>query len=189
MLLKRLSTVCLVVLAFGILVGPAAAAAKHAPSPRHTPIVQIIQAFFGTFRYHNVEVAKAAGYAEFRDAAGIACIEHHELGTMGIHYVNGALLDAVLIPARPEALVYEPRPNGRLRLVALEYIVFEEAWKMAGNTRPPTLFGRQFDFTPAANRYGIPAFYSLHLWIWKHNPSGLFAPYNPRVSCEHAPAQ
>jgi hypothetical protein len=186
MRLKRLSILCMLVLAFGILVGPAAATTKHAPSPRQTPIFQIIQAFFGTFRYHNIEVAKAAGYAEFRDAAQIACIEHHELGAMGIHYVNGALLDAQLIPARPEALVYEPRPNGRLRLVALEYIVFKSAWEAAGHTGPPTLFGRQFDFTPEPNRYGIPPFYSLHLWIWKFNPSGLFAPYNPRVSCEHA---
>jgi hypothetical protein len=102
---------------------------------------------------------------------------------MGIHYVNGDLVgDAVLDPQHPEALVYEPEANGNLKLAALEYIVFQEAWD-AGHAQPPSLFGRQFDFTPSPNRYGIPAFYSLHAWIWRPNSAGLLEPWNPGARC------
>ena len=144
------------------------------------------QAYAGTDPFHDVNAAKAAGYAEFRDAQGIACIEHMEMGTMGIHYVNGALLDTKLDPAHPEAVVYEPGTHGGLNMVALEYLVFADAWANAGHTGPPKLFNREYLYTPAPNRYGIPAFWALHIWIWKYNPSGLFAPYNPHVSCENA---
>jgi hypothetical protein len=104
---------------------------------------------------------------------------------MGIHYVNGNLVgDAVLDVAHPEALVYEP--GGfftKQRLAALEYIVFKDVWEAAGHTAKPRLFGVDFDFTPSPNRYGIPAFYALHAWIWKANPAGMFMPWNPRVNC------
>jgi hypothetical protein len=135
--------------------------------------------------FQRVSAAEAAGYGRFVDAAGIACIEQPGLGAMGIHYVNGALVgDAILDPARPEALVYEPsRFFGHLRLVGLEYIVFKEVWEAAGNTSPPSLFGTPFHFTNAPNRYGIPPFYALHAWIWRANPAGLFMPWNPRVNC------
>jgi hypothetical protein len=57
--------------------------------------------------------------------------------------------------------------------------VVQQAWTDAGNTSPPTLFGQEFELVPAGNRYGIPAFYELHAWIWKHNPSGMFSDWNP----------
>jgi hypothetical protein len=136
-----------------------------------------------TAAYHQVSVAGNAGYAEFRDANGIACIDNPPAGAMGIHYVNGSYVgDTTLDPTAPEAVVYEPMPNGRLRLVALEYIVFQAAWD-AGHSSPPELFGHEFMLVPAPNRFGIPAFYQLHAWIWKHNPSGMFEMWNPRVDC------
>ena len=136
-----------------------------------------------TARYHHVDHAEAAGYGRFLDAQGIACIELPGTGAMGVHYVNGSLVgDAVLDPRRPEALVYEQRGNN-MHLVALEYIVFKSVWEGAGNLEPPRLFGRQFDFTDSPNRYGIPAFYALHAWAWKGNPSGDFFAWNPRVDC------
>jgi hypothetical protein len=132
----------------------------------------------------RVAAAEQAGYGLFRDAAGLACIAQPGLGAMGVHYVNGGLVgDAVLDPAAPEALVYEPGRFGQLRLAAVEYIVLEGVWEAAGHTSPPTLFGVPFDFTPSPNRYGIPAFYALHAWIWKDNPAGIFMPWNPRVTC------
>jgi hypothetical protein len=138
----------------------------------------------GTAGFHRVGAAEAAGYGEFRDAAGIACIAQPGLGAMGIHYVNGSLVgDAILDPAAPEALVYEPGRFDHLRLVAVEYIVFKHVWEAAGNTSPPSLFGTTFDFTDSPNRYGIPPFYALHAWIWKPNPAGMFMPWNPRVNC------
>src|SRR5215207_1815297 len=94
---------------------------------------------------HNNDVAVAAGYREFRDAQNIACIDQPGAGGMGMHYVNGARVgDAAVNAATPEALVYEPTPNGRLRLVAAEYIVFQTAWDEIHSSRP-SLFGQQFE--------------------------------------------
>jgi hypothetical protein len=136
-----------------------------------------------TAAYHDITKAQAAGYGEFRDAVGIACIANPPLGTMGIHYVNGGLVgDGVVDATAPEALVYEPKAGGGLRLVALEYIVFQDAWD-AAHSSPPALFGHEFGLVPSPNRYGIPAFYELHAWLWKPNPSGTFFEWNPRVSC------
>ena len=99
---------------------------------------------------------------------------------MGQHYVNGTLVgDAVLDPARPEAVIYEPKKNGGSKLVGVEWVVFQSAWEDAGNAAPPTLFGRTLKLVPAPNRYGIPAFYQIHAWVWKHNPSGSFSDWNP----------
>jgi hypothetical protein len=137
-----------------------------------------------TDRYHDISLAVADGYGEFRDAQGIACIDQPGVGTMGVHYVNGGLVgDAVLDPTKPEALVYEPRAQGGFKLVALEYIVFESAWEAAGHTSPPSLFGQELMLTPEGNRFGIPAFYALHAWLFRGNPLGQLQPWNPRVSC------
>jgi hypothetical protein len=88
------------------------------------------------------------------------------------------------MPTRPEALIYEPR-GGKLELVDVEYIVIAAAWDAANKT-PPTLMGQLFHYNPSPNRYGIPAFYALHVWAWRPNPDGVFADWNPRVSCaEH----
>jgi hypothetical protein len=135
-----------------------------------------------TAAYH----AEHPGYELLRDAAGVACIDKPGEGGMGIHYVNGALVvDGEVDAAAPEALIYEPRPDGRERLVAVEYVVFQSAWDGA-HAAPPKLFGREFEFVPAGNRYGLPPFYELHAWLWRHNPSGTFADYNPRVHCPAA---
>jgi hypothetical protein len=136
-----------------------------------------------TAHFHPVHHAVAAGYGEFRDAQGIACIELPGTGAMGIHYVNGSLVgDAVLDTRRPEALVYERRGQN-LHLVALEYIVFKSVWEEEGNLEPPRLFGREFDLVTSPNRYGLPPFYALHAWAWKVNPRGDFFAWNPRVDC------
>jgi hypothetical protein len=140
-----------------------------------------------TARYLHLDRAIAHGYGLLTDAAGIACIDNPGVGGMGVHYVKGSLVDDPDESARtPELLVYEPRKNGRLRLVAVEYVVIQSAWKAAGHKRPPSLFGQKFELTPAGNRYGLPPFYELHAWIWKHNPRGMFDDWNPRVTCAHA---
>jgi len=183
----------IVPLALVSLLGLAAVAAilsRPAAASGPGPIMQLAQAYLGTARFHDVDRATQVGYGEFRDAAGIACIDKPGSGGMGIHYVGSGVTDTVLDPAAPEALVYEPQRNGRLRLVAAEYIVFKEAWDLTHNS-PPTLFGRRFTEVPGGplpdgNRYGIPAFYELHAWIWKWNPSGLFEDWNPRVTCGNA---
>jgi hypothetical protein len=131
-----------------------------------------------TAHLRTVEAAMAAGYAQFK-----VCVDEPGEGAMGIHYVNGALAgDAVVDPLRPEALMFEPGAHGKMKLVGVEYIVFQDAWD-ANNDSPPTLFGEEFHLVPAPNRYDIPAFYELHAWVWKHNPSGLFEDWNPNVHC------
>jgi hypothetical protein len=135
-----------------------------------------------TARFHDLEQANDAGYTvRVADAAGIECIAQPGEGAMGIHMLSPALLNATVEADRPEVLVYEQRNNGTLKLVALEYLVFEADW--AGSS-PPSLFGRQFDYVPAGNRYGLPAFYALHAWLWKPNPSGILHAWNPNVECE-----
>jgi len=136
-----------------------------------------------TARYHSLTVAQGSGYALLKDTAGIACIDNPGVGAMGIHYANGDLVKAGKIdPNKPQALVYEPMGNGQLSLVAVEYVVIQQQWNAAHNS-PPMLFGQHFMLTPDGNRFGLPAFYSLHAWIWQNNPSGMFSMWNPTVSC------
>ena len=98
---------------------------------------------------------------------------------MGIHYVNGDLInDEVIDIGHPEAVMYEPRPDGSMELIAVEYITPKG---------PAELGGHLFSFTNAPNRYGLPAFYELHVWAWRENPTGAFADMNPDVSCDAAP--
>ncbi|HEY7021051.1 MAG TPA: hypothetical protein VH349_08040 [Ktedonobacterales bacterium] len=139
-----------------------------------------------TARYHSLSVAIAHKYGILKDAKGIACIDNPGVGAMGIHYVNGDLVGTTEVnPLKPEALVYEPQKNGRLSLVAVEYVTFQAQWD-ATHKAPPSLFGHRFMLTPDGNRFGLPAFYSLHAWIWKHNPDGTFAMWNPNVHCPSA---
>jgi hypothetical protein len=142
-----------------------------------------------TAGFTDPAVALAAGYDLLTDAADLACIDQPGAGAMGIHYVKGALVQAGTIDAaRPQALVYERTPEGHLQLAAVEYVVLQAGWD-AAHPAPPSLFGQSFMLTPADNRYGLPAFYSLHAWIWKDNPSGLFSMWNPAVSCTPSPAE
>jgi hypothetical protein len=132
-----------------------------------------------TAKFHSFEAAKAAGYGKF-----YVCTDETGAGAMGQHYVNGGLVgDAVLDPAAPEAIMYEPLPGGGQRLVGVEWVVFKSAWENAGHTGVPSLFGRSLKLVPEPNRYGIPTFYQLHAWIWKPNPTGTYQDWNPRVSC------
>ena len=98
------------------------------------------------------------------------------VGGMGYHYINVALLDTVIDPLKPEAMVYDLRANGTLELGAVEYIVPAAGWD-AMHSQPPTLFGQVFGLEQAL---GV---YELHAWIWKHNPYRVFCEWNPKVSC------
>lgn len=132
-----------------------------------------------TARFHSLDAAKAAGYGVF-----YVCTDETGKGAMGQHYVNGGIVgDAVLDPAAPEAVMYEPLPGGGQRLVGVEWFVFQSVWEDAGHTGAPSLFGRSLRLVPAPNRYGIPSFYQLHAWVWKPNPTGTYQDWNPSVSC------
>jgi hypothetical protein len=122
-----------------------------------------------TARFHSTTQAEKAGYVDTEH-----CVEVPELGGMGYHWVNEASVDEVFDPLAPEALLYATGPGGKLKLVAVEYIVID-----VGQAHP-TFAGQPFDVggTPLP----IPH-YSLHVWLWKDNPNGMFTPFNPDVTC------
>ena len=136
-----------------------------------------------TARFHSIAVAEQHGYGLLTDADQIACIDMPGMGGMGVHWADPDLVaDGQIRGTRPEALVYAPDDDGTLVLAAVEYVVLKADWD-AAHGQPPRLFGHTFDVTATPNRYGLPAFYSLHAWVWKRNPAGRFAMWNPRVTC------
>lgn len=129
-----------------------------------------------TAGYQRVDRAMAAGWS----VVVSPCVEVPGLGGMGYHYLNPALADGTADASAPEILLYEPQKNGRLRLVGVEYVVpFEYEPREADGGTPPELFGRAFSESEDADGW------ALHAWIWRHNPAGMFADFNPNVSCEH----
>src|SRR5688572_29043730 len=133
-----------------------------------------------TARYHNVDAALADGYAP-----RTTCI-YNTPGSKGIHYLKAPLVDAVVDPTRPEVLLYELTRNGRLRLVGVEFLVPAGAWD-AAHASPPTL-GEQLFMDRRLPPFGADfPNYALYVWVWRHNPSGVFEQYNPAVSCEYDP--
>ena len=139
-------------------------------------------------KYHRVEVALADGYI-----ADPVCVAS-PAGGMGIHYVNPSLVDDLdLDITQPETLLYEPTKNGRLRLVGVEYFapVIVNGMPWFGPGPPPTgqfnsapsLFGQTFAGPMPGHGPGMPWHYDLHVWLWKHNSSGMFAEFNPTVQC------
>jgi hypothetical protein len=127
-----------------------------------------------TAAYHSIPAAEAAGY---QLVPGLDyCFNNPGVGGMGYHYINTSLLDTVIDPLKPEAMVYSPNGSRKLQLGAVEYIVPASLWDTS-HTQPPTLFGQTFGFEEAL---GV---YELHVWIWKNNPTGIFSEWNPSVSC------
>lgn len=135
----------------------------------------------GTSRFQRFEEAQAAGYS----TRITPCWAHHSNGAMGYHYGNTSLFDANVDLQAPEVLMYEPQKGGHLKLVGMEYIVPIDAWKQAGHdtSNPndrPELLGQKF--TP----HSFLPIYKLHIWLWRNNPQGTFADWNPKVSCASA---
>jgi hypothetical protein len=138
-----------------------------------SPEIQRLRAV--TARFRSLPVAQAAGYEL---VPGLDhCFDNPGVGGMGYHYINLDILDLHVDPLRPEAMVYSTGPNGRLILGAVEYIVPAAEWDAAGHGHPPQLFGQHFHLN---ENLGV---YALHAWIWKNNPAGLFADWNPNVTC------
>jgi len=132
-----------------------------------------------TERFRDVRVAEAEGYA-----LAFGCVSGGDYGAMGLHYVNFPLvLDGVLDPRRPEIVIYEPLPNGTLQLVGADYLVLASDWH-AKNPAPPELMGQLLHLFESPNRFGLPNFYTLHVWAWKENPTGTFANWHANVSCD-----
>ena len=139
-------------------------------------LVQVVRD--ATQQFTNVNAATAANYQPL-----FGCVSGPDQGAMGVHYINLALYgDGAIDSSKPEALIYEPS-NGALRLVGVEFIVDAATW-LKNHSAPPMLEGQAFQFVNSPNRFGLPAFFELHVWAWRDNPNGAFVDWNTRVSCE-----
>jgi len=123
-------------------------------------------------------------------ALTFGCVSGGDYGAMGLHYVNMKLVgDGKIDAMTPEILLYEPTSNGRVRLTGADYLVLAADWIGPDPAHPlhtsaPELNGQLFHFFDAPNRFGLPPFYTLHVWAWKDNPLGTFTNWNPAVSCD-----
>jgi len=132
-----------------------------------------------TAAYNRVETAIADGYVP---ASPCVVDFINDTGAMGVHYVKFELVDGELNPLEPEALVYEPLPNGKLKLVAVEYIVVADL--LEDRDEAPMFGQKPMDDHLHGQPLGFPH-YQLHVWIWKNNSSGMYTPFNPKVSCQY----
>ena len=132
-----------------------------------------------TARFQDVAAAEAEGYA-----LQFGCVSGPDSGAMGLHFVNGALVNSGIIDAtHPQIVIYEPTASGHLRLIGADFLVLADSWN-AKHSGPPELMGQLFHLFDAPNRFGLPAFYTLHVWAWKDNPNGAFVNWHPNVKCE-----
>jgi hypothetical protein len=160
--------------------GAHASSASHQSSPkerkRASELVRVVRE--ATARYRDVRAAEADNYNLL-----FGCVSGAEWGAMGLHYVNLELAaDGKLDPMRPEIVIYEPLPNGGRKIVGADYLVFAADWDASKGT--PILNGQLMHLIDSPNRYGLPAFYTLHVWAWKDNPNGAFVNWHPKVSCD-----
>ena len=148
----------------------------------NSPLIDKVRA--ATARYLDINVAL---HEPEPWVPGTPCVSGPNAGAMGVHYIKPSrVFDGVLNANEPEALIYEPLPNGALRLVGVEFIVLAEQWaSLHPDGSTPALDGHLTNYVGAPNRYGLPAFYELHVWAWEHNPNGSFADWNTQVSCDN----
>ena len=150
------------------------AASASAPAE----LVQIVRA--ATQQFIDVNAATAAGYAP-----AFGCVTGPDMGAMGVHYINGALVSGGQLNANePQALIYEPVGKA-MKLVGVEYITLAENWLTAHQQAPPVLEGQLLQYIGTPNRYGLPGLFELHVWAWRDNPHGAFVDWNTHVSGEN----
>jgi hypothetical protein len=133
-----------------------------------------------TARFKDVSVAEAEGYSLL-----FGCVTGPDSGAMGLHYVNMALVRSGVVDAnKPQIVIYEPQRDGRLQLIGADFLVLADQWD---NDHPgkgaPQLMGQLYHYFESPNRFGLPPFYTLHVWAWKPNPNGAFVNWHPNVSC------
>ncbi|HET9639224.1 MAG TPA: hypothetical protein VFP12_08465 [Allosphingosinicella sp.] len=185
----------------------AAALAAAAPAPGEPTLDEVRAA---TARFQNFEVALAEGYVrDPTDMCDVASMMGRPaaLGGMGIHFFRPDLLGISAPPnprvagngthmdfRKPAILIYEPREDGSLELVAVENLVFKKAWHEAGNKGLPTFHGVEYDSmsddkaTSIDEAHNFEPHYDRHVWLYRRNANGMFAQYNPTVTCRfHKP--
>jgi hypothetical protein len=160
---------------------PADGSAHRHGDPAQTPGQHhdLNRALRATQAFRDIEKAKAAGYERASD-----CEDDPKYGAMGIHYANPELVaDGKLDVERPEILVYQPTHSGKLRLGAIEYFSVDADQDLATDADRPWMFEVPFDGPMLGHNAEMPIHYDLHAWLYRHNPAGVFAMWNPAVEC------
>lgn len=191
-----------------LLATPAASQDLAVVSEPKEPTLEEVRA--AAEKYRDVNVALAEGYiADPMNLCETATMMGRpaEAGAMGIHYFRPDLLGITATEPRvdgnstytdflrPSILIYEPQRDGSLELVAVENLVFQKAWHAAGHTAPPSFHGVAYDTmvddpkTEVDEAHMFEAHYDRHVWVFRENPSGVFAQFNPNVTCEFHQAQ
>jgi hypothetical protein len=148
-----------------------------APHGANNALVRVVREVTAPFK--NVAAAEAAGYS-----LAFGCVSGPDAGAMGLHYVNMPLVgDGEIDATPPEIVIYEPVANGGVRLIGADYLVLADAWDKT-HSSSPELMGQKFQQFEAPNRFGLPRFYTLHVWAWKDSPTGTFVNWNVNVSCD-----
>ena len=95
---------------------------------------------------------------------------------MGYHILKAELVTSVFDLRKPPILVYNKKNNGNFELVAVEYAIPIDP--QSPNTPPEGFTGSEdvWDFNTLNTGW-----WTLHAWIWKNNPDGVFQPMNPTV--------
>jgi hypothetical protein len=152
---------------------------QHQPNKGAGELLRRVRA--ATYKYRDVAAAEGAEYQLL-----FGCVSGPDYGAMGLHYVKVALLgDGKVDADEPEIVIYEPQPNGRLKLIGADFLVFKADWLAdPQHTSAPELYGQKFHEFDEPNRFGLPAFYTLHVWAWKDNPTGTFSNWHQNVSCD-----
>ena len=194
---KRLALAQLLLLAasvfavasIGRFVSASPAAVHDHASPAANSQDELAQVRRATARFHDLDAAISAGYqlgwvngSNVRILTGcVANVANPTAGAMGYHYINPQLVaDNAVDPLKPEALVYESTADGGRKLVAVEWIVRSAQSNPPGVSEAPSVLGMEMHIlVPPPG----PAFYLMHAWIWKHNPAGMMADWNPEVTC------
>ena len=135
-----------------------------------------------TDRFHEVAQAEREGYA-----LAFGCVSGPDQGAMGLHFINMNLVGSgVIDPTKPQIILYEPTGDGRLNLTGADFLVDAQQWDNDKTHKPgpPELMGQLFHYFEAPNRFGLKAFYTLHVWAWKDNPNGAFVNWHPGVACK-----
>jgi len=154
--------------------GPAAVAVEQ--DNQSGTLLKVVRE--ATERFQDVDVAKAEGYV-----LQFGCVSGGDSGAMGMHFVNSKLVgDGEIDATKPEIVIYEPQASGKLKLIGADYLVLADAWNTK-HAAPPQLMGQLFHLFEAPNRFGLPTFYTLHVWAWKDNPTGAFVNWHQNVSC------
>ena len=151
---------------------------SHQPTAQEGALVQAVRQ--ATERFKNV--TSVSGPGEGYELA-FGCVSGGDFGAMGLHYVNMSLVDGEMDVTQPEIVLFEPTPNGGIRITGADYLIDAAAWN-AKHPGPPQLMGQLFHLFDKPNRFGLEPFYTLHVWAWKNNPNGTFVNWNPDVSCD-----